>query len=48
MHNVSFLIFIQNSKYIRLSPRAFTIWMKFPVAFSGQMELHFFSTKETK
>ena len=27
---------------------AFTIWMEFSVVFSGQMELHFFATKETK
>ena len=30
------------------SPGAFTIWMEFSVAPSGQMELHFSSTKETK
>ena len=27
---------------------ALTIWMEFSVVFSGQMELYFFSTKETK
>ena len=31
-----------------LKSRALTIWMEFSVVFSGQMELRFFSTKETK
>ena len=37
-----------NFKRWNIWHRALTIWMEFSVVFSGQMELHFFSTKETK